>query len=88
MGVFTQSDKLSNLCSGATFTSTSASWSSNDSSNLLICAICTCGSHCRPMSCVLEAMCSSADKLHDLEFADALPVYVCMANTKKRFWLP
>ena len=36
------------------------------------------------MSYVLEAMCSSADKLHDLEFADALPVYVLHGEHKEK----
>ena len=84
MRVFTQTDKLINLCSGATFTSTSASWWSYDSSHLLIRARCTCGSHCRSMPYVLEATCSNADKLHDLEFADTLPVYVLHGEHKEK----
>ena len=60
-----ESDRVSSLCS-----STSTSWSSHDSTTLLIDTISTCGGHCRPMPSVLEAVCCSAEKLQILELAD------------------
>ena len=61
---------MSSLSSSANFTSTSTSWSSHDSTTLLIDMLGTCGGHRRHMPSVLEAVCCSAEKLHDLEFAD------------------
>ena len=66
----TECDNASSSCGSTTFSSTNTSWSSQDSTSLLVDTVCTCGGHCRPMPSVLEAVCCSVEKLKHLEFAD------------------